>query len=401
MFYEPERPRANTVPDYLIFTTPTAIFSFLLAGVSQEILWAIQHLRIQFEDLVFDPANEVHESYLAGIRILLRILPNLQDLVLLWENISPRVFDGVDFRLAALTSTMSMNEFEGLKFLSMQDGLTLLELPYWQAYNSSNSSRDRSMRGDRGSNPTPQRPFLPPEALLPGLSEVSLPPAGVMQLVPGRPVRSVDIRLVGRRRTSSNSLTSFFPGGLQFSPRMPITPSSTPSSFGGSRPPVALALKPLRIGFDVGRDESEADSDSEHEGSDSDEWDWDPRAISHLHTPPHRPYALNEEHHDSNDRLQEEEDEEEEDEPVTQLETHEWPALMHALRESAAVVDDLAIATLDQFDPDVILRAVAAHLPYLRALYIRVYTPVDTTQVSTPLYDCFFVSAYHHASHLY
>lgn len=69
------------------------------------------------------------------------------------------------------------------------------------------------------------------------------------------------------------------------------------------------------------------------------------------------------------------------EEAVTQLEAHEWPIVMQALSQSAANIDDLALATLDGFNPDVHLRAIATHLPYVRSLYIRAYTPEDTTQV--------------------
>lgn len=332
MFANAEQPSPSVVPDFLIFNSPRTIFAFLLAGVPEHALRSITHLRIQFPGLIFEPSNEVHEAYLAGIRILLRLLPNLQDLVLLWTGISPRVFDGVEFRLTALTCTMALDEFEGLKFLTMQDGLTLLELPYWQSSGTG-------------------RPFFPREALLPDLNEVSLPPAGVMQLVPGRPVRSVDIRLVGRRPPSRQ---------LRLPP------------FGTS------AINTKRTQF-----EPASDMDfGEHEGPDL---NFDHVSDSERHDQYRGPHEDEDEDAYAGDQDFGGEPEpglgDHEEEPVTQLEAHEWPALMRALRESAAVVDDLALATLDRFDPDVVLRAVAANLPYLRALYVRVYTPADTTQV--------------------
>lgn len=274
------------LPDYLIFNTPRSVFAFLLAGVPASTLRCITHLRVQFPDLVYEPSNEVHQSYLTAVRILLRILPNLEDLVLLWTNVPPSVFDGVTFRLVALTCTMSFNDFEGLKFLTMQDELTLLELPHWRS----------SALG---------RPFFPREALLPDLGQVSLPPAGIMQLVPTRPVHSADVRLVGRRVL----------------PRVRTIYTKQVHS------------------------ESEPRIDLGHVGMQED-------PIS--------------------------------GETVVQLESHQWPPLMRALQDSASVVDDLAIATLDQFDPDVVLRAVARHLPHLRSLYLRAYTPEDTAQVRGP-----------------
>jgi hypothetical protein len=270
------------LPDYLIFNTPRSVFAFLLAGVPASALHFVTHLRVQFPGLVYDSSNEVHQSYLVAVRILLRILPNLEDLVLLWTNVPPSVFDGVAFRLVALTCTMSFNDFEGLKFLTMQDGLTLLELPHWHS----------SALG---------RPFFPREALLPDLGQVSLPPAGIMQLVPARPVHSADVRLVGRRI-------------------LPRAPTIYTKQQPHSEPRVDLDL--LR---------TQADPVS--------------------------------------------------GEPVVQLESHQWPPLMRALQDSASVVDDLAVATLDRFDPDVVLRAVARYLPHLRSLYLRAYTPEDTTLV--------------------
>lgn len=271
------------LPDYLIFNTPRSVFAFLLAGVPANALRFVTHLRVQFPGLVYEPSNEVHQSYLIAVRILLRILPNLEDLVLLWTNVPPSVFDGVTFRLVALTCTMSLSDFEGLKFLTMQDGLTLLELPHWHSS-------------------VLRRPFFPREALLPELGQVSLPPAGIMQLVPTRPVHSADVRLVGRR----------------VFPRMRT-----------------LRTKQLH-------------SESE------------PRVDLDLFRTQEDPIS---------------------GEPVVQLESHQWPPLMRALRDSASIVDDLAIATLDHFDPDVVLRTVVRHLPYLRSLYLRAYTPEDTMLV--------------------
>lgn len=207
---------------------------------------------------------------------------------------------------------MKMDEFEGLKFLTMQSGLQLVELPYWRP--------PRTI--SRGVNSS--APFLPREALLPDLSEVSLPPLGLMQLVPGRPVHSVDVRLVGRHSRRSRSSRTGIKQRL--------------SEYGSE--------DDMDFDFDFGYD---------------------------LDTPRREP--------EPQSPIEDDDDEE----AVTQLEAHEWPIVMQALSQSAANVDDLALATLDGFNPDVHLRAIATHLPYVRSLYIRAYTPEDTTQVRLDL----------------
>jgi len=224
------------LPDYLILREPQSALNFVFAGVPKSILRHIHHLRIQF-DFAYDPSSPKHEAYLIALRIILRILPNLDDLVLLWAGVPARVFDGVTFSLEALTCTMQCDS-EAIEFLEHQTELRLVELPRWSAQSVL----------DAGS--------LSPDSL-PGLAELSVPPEAALRVIPGRPVRSVDIR---------------------------VTPG---------------------------------------EG------------------------------------------------------VRDWDLMTRALSESARPVDDLAIATLDTFSPN-ILRALI-HIPTLRTLYLRVYSPADSS----------------------
>jgi len=164
-------PKPAQVPDYLMMSSPKAVLRFVFAGVPRRFLRYMRHLRIQF-DFPYQPWSKEHEIYLIAIRIVLRIVPELVDLVLLWNNVPCRVFDGVSFKLEALTCTMDMQG--ALGFLAQQSELRLVELPNW---NTVPDALDVSQ-------------FISPK-----LCELSVPMRTAVHLVPGRPVRSVDLRI--------------------------------------------------------------------------------------------------------------------------------------------------------------------------------------------------------------
>jgi hypothetical protein len=168
MFIEP---KPAQVPDYLMMSNPKAVLRFVFAGVPRRFLRYMRHLRIQF-DFPYQPWSKEHEMYLIAIRIVLRIVPELVDLVLLWNNVPSRVFDGVSFKLEALTCTMDMQG--ALDFLAQQSELRLVELPNW---NTIPDALDVS------------------QFIFPKLCELSVPMRTAVHLVPGRPVRSVDLRI--------------------------------------------------------------------------------------------------------------------------------------------------------------------------------------------------------------
>jgi len=159
------------IPDYLLLSSPRSVLRFIFAGVPRRFLRCIRHLRIQF-DFSYEPRCREHEVYLIAVRIVLRIVPELVDLVFLWNNVPSRVFEGVSFKLEALTCTMSMDGV--FNFLATQSQLRLLELPNWNSIPDS---------------------VVIPQSFVPGLSELSVPVKTATRLVTGRPVRSVDLRI--------------------------------------------------------------------------------------------------------------------------------------------------------------------------------------------------------------
>ena len=197
--------RADWCPDYLILRKPESVVQFVFSGVPRDVLRHIQHLRIQF-DFNYDAYDHQHEIWLIAVGIVLRIIPELKDLVLLWNGVPSRVFRNVPFQLEALTSTMEMDA-ESLAFLHSQSQLRLVELPRWQIVDFSSrshshtdlpiSSGPKSIRYSNRRTVPRSRPssLFSDETFLPNLSELSAPPQAVQALVPGRPVRSVDIRL--------------------------------------------------------------------------------------------------------------------------------------------------------------------------------------------------------------
>ncbi|KAF9514954.1 hypothetical protein BS47DRAFT_1342553, partial [Hydnum rufescens UP504] len=156
-------PKPAQVPDYLMMSNPKAVLRFVFAGVPRRFLRYMRHLRIQF-DFPYQPWSKEHEMYLIAIRIVLRIVPELVDLVLLWNNVPSRVFDGVSFKLEALTCTMDMQG--ALDFLAQQSELRLVELligtPFrmlWTFHNSSFRSCWTSGSPQDKRKPTGVRPI--------------------------------------------------------------------------------------------------------------------------------------------------------------------------------------------------------------------------------------------------
>ncbi|KAF8312454.1 hypothetical protein DL93DRAFT_2082025 [Clavulina sp. PMI_390] len=367
---------SNPEPNTLKFDTPNSIFSFLLEGPAKTmVLEEVHTLRIAFPNATYDPSNIQHESCLVAIGILLRLLPGLEDLILLWNNVSPRVFDNVEFQLRALTTTMGMDEFDAVKFLTMQRSLNTVELPCWKTYTS------RPLQAEEQGVLGHGIPLLPPDAFLPALDHVSLPPSGIMQLVPGRPLKSVDVRLSGVRHASHfpafdfASFNSNLP--LDILPQSPISgPKDDAYShlhipFGmvpDENDPLAWAMIDLTSESEAADDDSDLDTLVDRRDSISDLADTLPifTTCSSSHIPsiatftdPYLPVARNL------------------NEPLVQLEPHDWLPLLQAVQASSDIVDDFAIATVDEFDVDVALRAIASTLPGLRALYVRIYAPPD------------------------
>lgn len=146
-----------------------------LSGVPSPLLNNLRHVSI-YINFPYNSASPEHEMYLLAIQIVLRIVPNLRDLVLLWDGVPARIFDGVTFSLEALTCTMRIDDTT-VQFLHSQPNLQLVELPRWT-----------------------DADVIPPRSLLPSLGELSCPPEAVVHLAPGRPIRSLDLR-VTRPRT--------------------------------------------------------------------------------------------------------------------------------------------------------------------------------------------------------
>lgn len=159
--------------DYLFLNDPKSMFRFILMGVPHHVLQRIKYLRIHF-DFPYDAQNPLHQTYLVGLGIILRILPGIGDLVLLWDGAPSSVFEGTTFLLDILTSTVEVDE-STFAFLEQQTGLQVLELTRWntRAYHA----------------------FPLPQWSLPHLHEVGLSPDAVMRVVPRRPIQSVDLRI--------------------------------------------------------------------------------------------------------------------------------------------------------------------------------------------------------------